>query len=127
MRAPPSLLTELMPLAEATAACYHIVAPGRRRMSQAELDQARMDMSVALANLVPVFGDDQGQKHPLPAEEIYARFNNSGATLERMSGLYVRRSDVVHALEQLLRHQALRSSRAGTARASDPVRAPSDR
>jgi hypothetical protein len=105
VRTKPSLLAELISLSEATAACYHIITHAHRRLSQDQLERARSDIAVALANLVPVFGEEDGQKRPLRIEEIYARFNRSGLWAERVNGLYVRRSDVVNALETLLRNQ----------------------
>ena len=99
-----SFITELMPLAEAAAACYHILGTGRTDgRSQDTLEVRRRDMAVALANLMPVYDGSGSSKHPLPVSEVYARLDRSRLRVEDMAGLYVRRSDLVAAIETLQR------------------------
>jgi hypothetical protein len=99
---PPEIHRELVPLVEAAAATYHIITekPGAPRDSL-ELEEVRGRVAIALSSVAPILkqvGD--GAVAPLPAAEAEERLFARGSR-PRLDGLYVRRVDLLHAVELL--------------------------
>jgi hypothetical protein len=102
---------ELVSLHEATAVAFHLVAervPGK--MSAGELVKIRSQVALALSAVATILATDEaGIARPIPAAELEERLfrplwkpahqrADDGVDL---SALYIRRGDLVRAIEQL--------------------------
>ena len=100
-RATVEMYRELAPLAEASAIAYHVLVehpkPPRDR---GELLEVRFLMARALAAIAPILRKEGEGLAPLGAPEINAALYKGPGRAD-LAGLYVRRVDLLRAVEAL--------------------------
>lgn len=103
---------ELVPLAEAAAAAWHIITERPAPLKDPHaLEEARGLVAVALSSVAPVLKGDSGAAVPLTGPEVSERlFVRNGAA--DLDGLYMRRVDLLRAVE-LLREAHIAFDRQG--------------
>ena len=104
MRAPrqeTELYRELVPLTEAAAVAWHIVAgrPGTPRDPR-RLDEVRARVAASLSSVAPILRRENDAAVPLSAEEVRERLRAQGQA-PRLDGLFIRRVDLLRAVEVL--------------------------
>ena len=97
---------ELVPLAEAAAAAYHVIAERRQPLrDSAELEEVRGQVALALATVAPILRQDNGFAVPMSSAEIHAALYTtsapSGAAMSEYTDLFIRRGDLLKAIETL--------------------------
>jgi len=105
----PLLSQELVPLQEAAAAAYHVLGDhGRRAASEHQLGQVRGQVAMALAAVARIVLQESGGTRAITVAELESRFSSSvSAPNEKrlanpdLSDLYIRRSDLLRAIELL--------------------------
>jgi hypothetical protein len=92
---------ELVPLTEATAAVYQAFNEGPVGRPP-RIDEVRRQLAMALAALAPIYLDDGVHKRPLSVAEVESTVAGGKAPgAPDLSGLFIRRLDLVRAVEQL--------------------------
>ncbi len=97
---------ELVPLAEAAAAAYHVITQQPQPLRDpADLEEVRALVAVALATVAPILRQDNGSAVPLSGAEIhdalYRSVAPSRAAAVDYSALFIRRGDLLKAIEVL--------------------------
>jgi hypothetical protein len=100
---------ELVPLGEAAAVTYSIVADRRDSLgAQEALDEVRALIAIALSGVAPVLRQENGDAVPLSAPEIQERLFRARGRRADLAGLCMRRSDLLKAVETLKDAQLMR-------------------
>ena len=95
------LYQELVPLAEAAAAAWHVVSDRPEPLRDPrQLEEARGRMAIALSSVAPVLRKENGALQRLAGDEIDARLFARGAS-PGLEGLFIRRVDLLRAVESL--------------------------
>jgi hypothetical protein len=102
---------ELVPLAEAAAVAYHIISDNPRSLrNPRELCEVRCLVAIALSSAAPIVHGQDGAVRPMSAAEVEQHLFAplSQRQPERspppdFAGLYIRRGDLVRAVEVLKR------------------------
>jgi hypothetical protein len=100
---------ELVPLAEAAAVAYHVVTKKPRSLRDPlELEEVRGLVAIALSSVAPVLCFENGKRVPLSAAQIEERLFSRASSRPRsrggapdLSGLFMRRGDMIRAIETL--------------------------
>lgn len=99
VRQKTALHRELVPLTEAAAVAYHIITerPVPLKDPQA-LREVRDLVAIALTSVAPVLRQEDGAAVPLSSAEVNERLFGRPP---RLDGLYMRRLDLLRAVESL--------------------------
>ena len=99
---------ELVPLSEATAVTYHIITEKPEALRDPrDLDDVRGLVAIALSTVATILKRENGDAHPLSSAQIEERlFASLSSPRDRrtapdLTQLFVRRGDLVHAIELL--------------------------
>jgi len=99
---------ELVPLSEATAVTYHIITEKPEALRDPrDLDDVRGLVAIALSTVATILKRENGDAHPLSSAQIEERlFSSLSSPRDRrtapdLTQLFVRRGDLVHAIELL--------------------------
>jgi hypothetical protein len=99
---------ELVPLSEATAVTYHIVTQKPEALRDArDLDDVRGLVAIALSTVATILKLENGEPQPLGsaqiAEQLFSGVSGQGdrRIAPDLSQLFVRRGDLVQAIELL--------------------------
>jgi hypothetical protein len=99
---------ELVPLSEATAVTYHIITEKPEALRDPrDLDDVRGLVAIALSTVATILKRENGEAHPLSSAQIEERlFSSLSSPRDRrtapdLTQLFVRRGDLVHAIELL--------------------------
>jgi hypothetical protein len=99
---------ELVPLSEATAVTYHIITEKPEALRDPrDLDDVRGLVAIALSTVATILKRENGDAHPLSSAQIEERlFSSLSSPRDRrtapdLAQLFVRRGDLVHAIELL--------------------------
>jgi hypothetical protein len=99
---------ELVPLSEATAVTYHIITEKPEALRDPrDLDDVRGLVAIALSTVATILKRENGEAHPLGSAQIEERlFASLSSPRDRrtapdLTQLFVRRGDLVHAIELL--------------------------
>ena len=99
---------ELVPLSEATAVTYHIITEKPEALRDPrDLDDVRGLVAIALSTVATILKRENGEAHPLSSAQIEERlFASLSSPRDRrtapdLTQLFVRRGDLVHAIELL--------------------------
>jgi hypothetical protein len=100
---------ELVPLSEAAAVAYHVITEKPESLADArELGDVRGLVAIALSTVSPILKVDDGEARPLSSAQIEERLFFPAAqglrdrrSVPDFSALYIRRGDLVRAIETL--------------------------
>lgn len=91
---------ELVPLTEAAAVAYHIIAERPVPLDRDALEEVRGLVAIALSRVPPVLRQDDGAAAPLSSAEINERLFTRGRPAQ-LGDLCMRRLDLLRAVESL--------------------------
>lgn len=95
---------ELVGLDEASAAAYQVVAEPRAPVRDpGTLEEVRRAVALALSRVAPVVETVDGRTVPLSEAELLGRLQAQRTPAEALRGLYIRRIDLLRAVEVLKR------------------------
>ena len=99
---PVELYRELVPLAEAAAAAYHIITEKPERLrDRSELDEVRGLVAIALSTVGTIVKEEDGGPVPVGVKEIQERLFVRNGAQPRLDGLFMRRIELLRAVELL--------------------------
>jgi hypothetical protein len=96
-----SIQQELVPLQEAMASAYHVLFDSKsKRRSRHEMDSTRAEIAIALAAVAKILARDADHLRLLTIAELEERIKPPRAGAD-FSDLYIRRCDLIQAIEML--------------------------
>jgi hypothetical protein len=89
---------ELVPLAEACAAAYHLLIQGQKTAHPQEVEEARGLIAIALSRVATLYRMTDGAISPLSGDKVHQALFSGDPDLR---DLYIRRGALLEALETL--------------------------